>query len=236
MRPRRTRRLGLPLIAAVAALAGCGGGDSTELTVSAASSLKVAFEDYSDGLEDMDVRLSFAGSDQLAAQIRAGARPDVFAAANTELPARLHAEGLVERPVRFASNRLVVAVRRDGRVKTLDDLHDDGVRIAIGSPSVPIGAYTRKALRALGEVEIASEELDAAGIVARVRAGAADAGIVYVTDAEAVPELRAVELPVRTRADYAAAVVRGSEHAEEARRFIRGLRGARALADAGFVP
>jgi hypothetical protein len=57
---------------------------------------------------------------------------------------------------------------------------------------------------------------------------------VYVTDAEAVDELRAIELPIRTRADYSAAVVRGSEHVEEARRFVRGLRGARALTDAGF--
>lgn len=205
--------------------------------MAAASSLKAAFEQYAEEFEAADVRLSFAGSDQLAAQIRAGARPDVYAAANTELPQKLHAEGLVEPPVRFAANRLVVAVRDDGRVKTFDDLRDPGVEVAIGGPSVPIGAYTREALRTLGRgIEIASEELDVAGIVARVRAGAVDAGIVYVTDARAVPELRAIELPVRTRADYAAAVVRGSDRTEEARRFVRGLRGARALADAGFEP
>ena len=205
--------------------------------MSAASSLKAAFEDYAEDFDDAEVRLSFAGSDQLAAQIRAGARPDVFAAANTELPARLQQEGLVESPVRFAANRLVVAVRRDGRVKAFGDLRDPGVRVAIGGPSVPIGSYTREALRQLGDgIEIASEELDVASIVARVRAGAADAGIVYVTDAEAVPELRAIELPVRTRADYAAAVVRGSDHAEQARRFVSGLRGAKELSDAGFEP
>ena len=56
------------------------------------------------------MQLSFAGSDELAAQIRAGAKPDVFAAANTKLPDELFAEGLVERPRVFAANKLVLAV------------------------------------------------------------------------------------------------------------------------------
>ncbi len=235
--------MSLPLLAAVAGAcgatalgAGCGGGEA-ELTVSAASSLKAAFDQYADDFEDAEVRLSFAGSDQLAAQIRAGARPDVLAAANTELPAKLHQEGLVEPPVRFAANRLVVAVRDGGRVRTFDDLRDDGVKVAIGAPSVPIGSYTREALRRVGRgIDIASEEPDVSSIVARVRAGAVDAGIVYATDVRAVPELRAIEVPVRTRAEYSAAVVRGSDHVEEARGFVRGLRGAKALRDAGFEP
>ena len=36
--------------------------------------------------EGATVRLSFAGSDELAAQIRRGVKPDVYAAANTALP------------------------------------------------------------------------------------------------------------------------------------------------------
>lgn len=228
------RRLGLPFIAAV--LAACGGGSGEpELTVSAASSLKAAFEQHADEQEGARVRLSFGGSDQLAAQIRAGAKPDVFAAANTELPARLHAEGLVEKPVTFASNRLVVATRRDGRIKTPDQLDDPGVKVALGSPSVPIGQYARDALQRAGlEVEPASEEPDVSSIVARVRAGAVDAGLVYVTDVNAANEMRAIELPVRTRVRYAAAVVRGTERPTEARRFVQSLRNAKALREAGF--
>ena len=37
-------------------------------------------------------------------------KPDVFAAANTKLPDELYAKGLVEKPVEFAGNRLVIAV------------------------------------------------------------------------------------------------------------------------------
>ena len=91
------------------ALSGCGGGDDT-LTVSAAASLKKALTDYGAQFDDAKARFSFAGSDELAAQIRKGAHPDVFASANTKLPDQLYQEGLVAKPVTFAGNRLVLAV------------------------------------------------------------------------------------------------------------------------------
>src|SRR5919198_90065 len=90
-----------------------------------------------------DVHYSFAGSDVLAAQIRAGARPDVYAAANTDLPQSLHRAGLVQRPVVFARNRLVLATRSP-RIRSIADAAKRGVKLAIGSPSVPAGAYTRR--------------------------------------------------------------------------------------------
>src|SRR3712207_2596263 len=139
------RTLALLLSACALAVAGCGGED--DLRVSAASSLKKALTDYGGSFDDARARFSFAGSDELAAQIRRGARPDVFAAANTKLPQELHEEGLVERPVTFAGNRLVLAVpARESAVDSLDDLRAPGTAIAIGSESVPIGSYTREVL------------------------------------------------------------------------------------------
>src|SRR5215208_3908506 len=96
-------------------LAGCGGGGSATLRVSAASSLKPPFAQLG------GARFSFAGSDQLAAQIRSGARPDVFVAANSQLPGELHRAGLVERPVPFAQNRLVIAVAPGSDITGIDD-------------------------------------------------------------------------------------------------------------------
>ena len=61
------------------------------------------------------MRLSFAGSDELAAQIHQGVKPDVYAAANTKLPDALHEEGLLEQPVEFATNEFVLAVPKDSR-------------------------------------------------------------------------------------------------------------------------
>src|SRR5439155_14649472 len=86
------------------------GASKPRLRVSAAASLKSAFTAYAAGFSQARTSMSFAASDQLAAQIRAGARPDVFAAANAKLPDALFADGLVRRPVAFARNRLVIAV------------------------------------------------------------------------------------------------------------------------------
>src|SRR5205085_3627222 len=121
--------------------------DKPSLTVFAAASLKAAFSAYAQRFSQAAVRYSFAGSDILAAQIEQGLRPDVFASANTKLPEMLYAKGLVSKPVTFAANKLVVAVPAGStKVKSLSDLEKPGVTVAIGSATVPIGAYTRKAL------------------------------------------------------------------------------------------
>jgi molybdate transport system substrate-binding protein len=239
------------LLLAVAGVTGCGGSDDdeTELTVSAAASLKAAFEAYGRDLDGVTVRYSFAGSDELAAQIEQGVKPDVFAAANTRLPDRLFANGLVEKPVVFAQNRLVIGVPAGSEVDSIDDLEEPGTTIAIGSPSVPIGSYTRDVLGRLPAAQreailanVRTEEPDVAGIIGKLTQGAVDAGFVYVTDVTATKgKLEAIDLPARLQpeAAYGAAVVEGAAHPDAAKRFIDGLLsgdGARALRDAGFEP
>jgi molybdate transport system substrate-binding protein len=245
------RRIALVLCLLV--VAGCGSDDATMtakpvLTVSAAASLKTALTDY--GKAFGDVQASFAGSDELAAQIRQGVKPDVFASANTKLPDELYEEGLVEKPVVFASNELVLAVPASGaKVTSLDDLGEPGVTIAMGSESVPVGSYTRKVLDGLPTAEkaailkhVRSNEPDVAGVVGKIAQGAVDAGFVYVTDVKAAGgKLRALGLPetLQPRVAYGVAVVKGAEHARDARRFVDGLlngAGKQALARAGFLP
>ena len=149
----RRRTLACVAIAAVA-VAGCGSasGGSSEptLTVSAAASLKDAFTACAVRFKQAKLRFSFAGSDELAAQIRKGVRPDVFAAANTTLPAQLFKEGKVEDPVVFAGNRLVIAVARGSSIRSVADLAAPGRKLVVGAPTVPIGSYTREAVEELG--------------------------------------------------------------------------------------
>jgi molybdate transport system substrate-binding protein len=219
------------------------------MVVSAAASLRNAFADYGGHFKPATVRLSFAGSDQLAAQIRAGGRPDVFAAANAKLPEQLFGEGRVEKPVAFTANRMVLAVAAKSRIASLDAVARPGVRLAIASASVPIGGYTRKVLGALPAAErarilanVKTEEPDVNGIVGKLTQGAVDAGFVYATDViGSKGALRAVDLPARLRPAvvYEAAVVKGTKHPREAREFIAGLRappGQEALRRAGFLP
>jgi molybdate transport system substrate-binding protein len=244
------------LLALAAAAGGCGGdsgtarGERPPLVVSAASSLKPAFEAYARDFDEARPAYAFAGSDELAAQIRAGGRPDVYAAANSKLPDALHAEGLVGAPVPFATNRLVIAVPSGtAKVRSAEDLAASGTKVVIGAEGVPIGDYTRRVLGALPArtraavlANVRSEEPDVAGIAAKVAAGGADAGLVYATDVRASDgRLEAVPLPDRLQPEvvYEAAVVQGARRPAAARAFLEGLRsgaGARALRAAGFGP
>jgi molybdate transport system substrate-binding protein len=231
------------------ALAACGGGDdSDQLVVSAASSLQTAFTDYAHAA-GIDARQSFAGSDELAAQIRQGAKPDVYAAANTTLPAELHRDGLVSKPVVFATNSMVLAVPKRSDISSIEDVTRPGTSIAIGDPDVPVGDYTRQVLDRLPAEQIRailanvrSQEPDTAGIVGKLTQGAVEAGFVYVTDVRAADgELKAIRLPANLQPDvaYGAAAVTGAHNPGGARKFIDGLLagdGARALKQAGFKP
>ena len=254
------RRFGVLLAAITLAVAACGGDDEPgsrssretkpQLTVSAAASLKTAFAEYGKQFSDASARFSFAGSDELAAQIEKGVKPDVFAAANTKLPDALYTKGLVEKPTVFAGNRLVLAVPADGtKVDSLKDLERDGVTIAIGAKDVPIGTYTRTVLGKLPGAQskailanVRSEEPDVAGITGKLTQGAVDAGFLYVTDVRATDDkLEAIELPdtLQPTVAYGVAVVKGAKQPAQAKTFIAGLldgAGEQALKDAGFLP
>jgi molybdate transport system substrate-binding protein len=250
------------LLALAVGAAGCGGDDDdsgggggsssgpARLVVSAASSMTKALEECAPAFgeeENADVKLSFAGSDELAAQIRQHAPVDVYAAANTKLPDQLHKDGLLEQPVGFATNEFVLAVPKDSDIGSVSDLTKDGTKIAIGSESVPIGSYTRETLAKLPPEQekailanLRSNEPDVKGIVGKLSQQAADAGFVYVTDVNAAgDQLKAIELPAELEPDvtYGAAVVKGAEQPEKAQAFVDGLtegRCADALQEAGF--
>lgn len=239
------------LVVLCLALVACGGSDSKPtLTVSAATSLKTAMTEYGQDFSDAKVRASFAGSDELAAQIRQGVKPDVFASANMTLPDALYKEGLVEKPRVFAANRLVLAVPASGaKVASLADLEKPGVTIAMGSATVPVGSYTRKVLAKLpaGEskailANVRSNEPDVGGVVGKVAQGAVDAGFVYVTDVKGADgRLRAISLPedLQPQVAYGVAVVKGAKNPEQAKAFVDGLisgDGRKRLDAAGFLP
>jgi molybdate transport system substrate-binding protein len=227
---------------------GSSGGQT--LTVSAAASLKDAFDAYAKQFPSATVRAQFAGSDELAAQIEQGVKPDVFASANTKLPDQLFAKGLVEKPKVFAGNELVLAVPASGaKVHGLGDLAKPGTKIAVGAKTVPVGSYTLQVLDRLpaGQRQavlgnIRSEEPDVKGVVGKIAQGAVDAGFVYRSDVKAANgQIKSIALPARLqpKVAYGVAVVKGSKHAAIAQRYIDGLvsgKGQQALRAAGFLP
>jgi molybdate transport system substrate-binding protein len=233
------------------ATAGCGsgGGGEPSLVVLGASSLEEAVGEYAKSFAGAEVRTSFAGSDQLAAQIRQGAGADVFASADTGYPERLYREGLVEKPVAFAANELVVAVPSGSEISSLSDLAKPGTKLVIGDPSVPVGAYARTVLERLPTAErrailagVRSEEPEVSSVLAKLEQGAADAGFVYATDAKAAGgAVKTIAIPPRLQPDvaYVAAIVKGGGDPAAAKRFLGGLlhgAGAADLRRAGFLP
>ena len=57
------------------------------------------------------MKLNFAGSDQLAAQIEQGVPADVYAAASPKYPEELQGKNLLGDTTNFATNSLVVSCR-----------------------------------------------------------------------------------------------------------------------------
>lgn len=242
-------RRSVALLATAVAIAGCGSSGRPTLTVSAAASLQKAFTTYGGQFTKASARFSFAGSDALAAQIEQGVKPDVFASANTELPELLHSKGLLAKPVVFTANKLVLAVPAgSSKVTRLADIEKPGVTLVIGTPTVPVGDYTGKALARLPpaqrtaiEANVKDREADVTGIVGKLTQGAADAAFLYATDVKAAGgKLKAIDLPanLEPKVAYAAAVVKGASHPSEAQQFINGLLSGEGRSDllaAGFL-
>jgi molybdate transport system substrate-binding protein len=197
---------------------------AAQIRVLAAASLTNVFPQI-----DSTPKYSFAGSDALAAQIRLGAPADVFASANTSLPNALYAAGLVEKPVVFTTNKLVVVVptANPAGIKTVFDLRKPGIKLVIGTASVPIGSYTRTILRNLALTgvlsNVVSQETDVRSILGKVALGEADAGFVYVTDAKTVSDkVTVIKIPAWAQPPvrYGIAVVKSTQDRADAVAFV----------------
>ena len=241
------RTLGLGVLAGVLAwlLVGCGGDDKTIVTVYAAASLSEAFEDLATEFEaanpDVKVKLSFAGSARLAAQISAGARADVFASANGANMNRVVAEGrTAASPVLFVRNRLalVVPIDNPGNVTQIEDLSDDGLVLAVCAPEVPCGALARAVLADAGiDADADTEETSVRAVLTKVTLGEADAGLVYATDVAAGGD-KVVSIPLGPQVrfnDYPVAPVSDRAVAADFVEFVLSLNGQRILRGHGFA-
>jgi molybdate transport system substrate-binding protein len=146
------------------------------------------------------VRASFAASSALAQQIAAGAGADLFLSASSQWADFLAKRKLVARRRDLLGNRLVVILPVDSKLKIGDaqDLAQSGVRrLALADPqAVPAGIYARGALEKLQLWKKLERRVAGAADVRQalkfVETGAADAGIVYSTDAAGNPNVRVV--------------------------------------------
>lgn len=188
---------------------GCPEGESTSLTVLAASSLGPALEDISEEFAaatgcELDIRVSLGSSTALAGQILGGAPADVFVAAG-ESAVRTVTGGLgsTGEPRVVASNTAAL-MTRDPAVAAVEDLataSGRGIAVGLCVPSAPCGTLADevigKAIAGAARTAIANTEVpSAAELRAKIMMGEIDAGIVFVSDCTGtVAPVRCVSIP-----------------------------------------
>jgi molybdate transport system substrate-binding protein len=222
-------RLALLAVLGIAAV-----GAPEPVVVSAAVSLTDVLQDLAPAYEAAGggrVTFNFAASNVLARQIVAGAPVDVFLSADARQMALVQETGLVEPgyPIPLVGNELALIVPAGDTSSSLDLLRSPRLqRLAIGNPeAVPAGVYAKHFLERAGLWRDLEAKLlpagNVRGVLAAVENAAADAGIVYNTDARTSRRVRiaaTISGPNAPDIVYPAAVIAGSRRKPAAVRFI----------------
>ncbi|MFI8823565.1 molybdate ABC transporter substrate-binding protein [Streptomyces sp. NPDC053431] len=222
-----------------------GSAPQADLTVLAAASLtdvfKTAGAAYEKAHPGTKITFSFAGSQELVAQVSQGAPADVLVTADTKSMDKVKADAGA--PTIIAKNRLVIATG-EGNPKKIDelkDLADTRLKVVLAAPEVPAGKYSKQILdKQKITVKPVSQEPNVRAVLSKVELGEADAGLVYKTDAESAKDkVDAVEIPDEQNAvaKYPAATLKDSKNAAAAAAFVAWLsspEGQKILQDAGF--
>ncbi|MCW5889922.1 MAG: molybdate ABC transporter substrate-binding protein [bacterium] len=205
-----------------------------ELLVFAAASLTNVLQEVVQAFEKTShdrVTFSFGGSSDLARQIVAGAPADVFFSADVAQMERVVKVGAVQQgDVReLLTNSLVVIVPTNATT-TIDGAGDLAKvkRLALADPkAVPAGVYTKQWLEKAGTWKATEPHVvptvDVRAALAAVATGAADAAVVYRTDAAIEPRVRiayAVPAADGPRIVYAVAPVQSSHKLDEAKELV----------------
>lgn len=200
---RAPRAAALATLVLAAGLTACTGTDAPAngaelasgqtITVFAAASLSTAFEQVGERFTEetgVGVQLSYAGSQDLVAQVLEGAPADVLATADERTMQRVVSEApeLVSAPARtFARNTLVIATPsgNPAGIESLADLADEDLALVACAPEVPCGAAAQQVAEATGiEIHPVSEESSMTDVVAKLLAGEADAVLAYETEVQ----------------------------------------------------
>jgi molybdenum ABC transporter molybdate-binding protein len=206
--------------------------------------------DYALQQPAVSVRTLFGASDELAEHLLAGAPADLFLAADERQLDRLEPAGVVDPGTRtvLALNSLAAIGPSDrpSRIRSARQLLGPGVsRVALAQTSSPLGGYTRDYLVRLRLYETLAKQVlfvdNSRAVMSAVRAGRADVGLVYSSDAFAAAGCRILFHAGRTQPPirYTAALIRRGQRPVEAQALLRFLtsRPARErFRNCGFLP
>jgi molybdate transport system substrate-binding protein len=240
----------------LAAEIGAQSSPTHEITVSAAISLKNAFEEtgktFMQKYPGTKVVFNFGASGDLARQIEAGAPVDVFASAAQKDMDDIGKKDLIAPNSRkdFAKNGIVLVQPTNSIIplQTLTDLQKKEIKkIVIGNPkTVPAGRYAEEALRHHNLWDAVKDKLIFAENVRQaldyVVRDEVDAGLVYSTDAMArSKEVKVVmKLPEGSHQPviYPIGVIKGTKEESLSKAFVDfviSAEGQRILSQYGFI-
>lgn len=229
-------------------VAGCGGSKETpktEITVSAASSLKEALGElqsiYSNKQPDVKVTFNFGSSGTLQQQIEQGAPVDLFISAGKKQMDGLENKNLIKKSTRknIIGNEIVLVVGNDNTsITSFQDLTKPEVKhISIGNPeSVPAGKYGQEALTSMKLWDTLQNKLvqgkDVKQVLAYVETGNAEAGLVYNSDAQVSNKVKIASIAQKDTHKpivYPAALISTTKNVSETEGFLKFLQSEEAM-------
>ncbi len=211
----------------------------TELTVSAAISLKDALDEiaqlYRGKHAGVTIHFNLGGSGTLQRQVEQGAPVDIFISASPDQMDALESKGLILAGTRqdMVKNSVVLIVPKEKEgISSFEDLtKPEAKTIAVGEPqTVPAGKYAQQVLMHFGLYDKVKTKLvlgkDVREVLAYVATGNADAGIVYITDAKISEQVKIVATaPDDSHSPiiYPLAVIKDSKNIAAAKEFAEFL-------------
>ncbi len=221
--------------------------------------------DYEAQHKDITLTYNFDSSGTLKTQIQEGATCDVFISAaqkqmdqldaskdNTANPEQLDFINSDSR-MDLLENKVVLVVPENNpkNINSFDDLksklESGDVLLAMGNSDVPVGQYTQKILQYWGLDEKALADTgkitygsNVKEVTTQVSEGSADCGVVYYTDAYSAGLKIVGEATEKMcgKTIYPAAIMKNSEHPEQAQKFLAYLSSdaaAKVFEKVGFV-
>lgn len=239
-----------------------------EIIVFAAASMQETLTEIGDNYmkdhKDIKLTFNFDSSGTLKTQIEEGAACDIFISAGQKqmdqldiaASAEVNTDGLdfVETSTRFnlLENKVALAVP-EGNPAGIENfgglkaaLEAGSVMLAMGNSDVPVGQYTQKIFAYWGLDEAALASCLTYGsnvkeVTTQVSEGTVDCGIIYATDAfsAGLTVVDTATAEMCGQVIYPAAVLKASQHPDEAQAFldyVRSPEGAAVLEHVGFTP
>jgi len=182
------------------------------------------------------IQFQYGGSGSLLANLQVAKSGDLYLAGDSSYTDIAKRKGVVKERIPVAYMKPVIAVKNGNpkKIKGLEDLYREDIRVALGNPeAASIGKQTKKLLSETGHWEKVKEHITQIGVfkptvpeVANdIKLGAVDAGIIWDATVKQYPELEAVHVDVFDQASkqVTVGVLSWSKNAPQALLFARYL-------------